>query len=272
MQHYVIIPAWRRPGFLHACLTRLIAADNGTAEYHISIDRDGDPANSAPIHMFMDAVGAERVQVTHRMHFFAGNSFNLLCALTEASQDVTNDLVHVVEEDVLVAVDHFEVHEKMHAEYPDAFAASSCANQNTDPAEVALLGAPFYSHPSYQSLAVSMRRDIAAKTAEHLGPEYFSDPIGYCAQRFPGSAIPRQNAEQDGLLNRIREEENAGTVYTAFPRAYHAGFTGYHRMGVELEGTPQEQGEKILAMSAQELNAHAPEEFRDHVTCDLDAV
>lgn len=271
-QHHVIVPAWRRPGFLHACLVRLIAADNGTARYTISIDRDGDTLNSLPIAMFTDAIGEDRVTVDHRIHYYPGNSFNVLCALTEASQNTDTDLVHVVEEDVLVAVDHFAVHERMHSEYPAAFAASSCANQNLEPAQVALLNAPFYSHPSYQSLAVSMRREIAAKVAEHLGIVYFSDPIGYCERVFPDSLIPRQNAEQDGLLNRIREREEMGTVYTAHPRAYHAGFTGYHRAGAELEGTPQEQGEQILAMGADELNAHAPEEFRDHTTCDLDLV
>lgn len=266
MRDLVIVPAWRRPGFLWACLERLTLADNGTAHYVISVDREADLLNSLAIEPMIDKLGAARVQIVQRNHRWTGNSYNILAALLDATK-TDFDLVHIVEEDVFVAVDHFETHHAGHEEYPGQFAVSTCANQNFT-GDVP--NSRFYIHPSYQSLAVSMPQESLRRILPHIKPAYLNNPIAYCAQQFSLSDIPPENAEQDGLINRVREQSRLNTVYSSTPRAYHAGFTGYHRNGIPLEGTVEEQGRQLLAMTAEELNAHAPKEYRDHTVCDLD--
>jgi hypothetical protein len=115
--------------------------------------------------------------------------------------------------------------------------------------------------------------DSVRAVVPHVTHRYFFDPVGYCRRYFPGSQIPAPHAEQDGVLNRLRERAGMKTVYPVVPRAYHAGFTGYNRHSqVELTGSPKEQADFLLAMTSEELNLRAMMEFRDHETVPLDRV
>jgi hypothetical protein len=149
------------------------------------------------------------------------------------------------------------------------FAVSSCRNQQfaTDPppADDAV-----YEHGSYQSLGVSFRPERLEKIVPHAIPAYFMNPVGYCHRRWPKSRIPAGNAEQDGLIHRIIEAEQGTTGYPFSPRAYHAGFVGYHRKGLTLQGTAGGRADRLLAMTSDDLNK-AAHSFPDHVAVDLDA-
>jgi hypothetical protein len=200
------------------------------------------------------------------------------------------DRVHIVEEDVFVSDGYFEFHRQAHRLAPGAFAVSACRNQNAhtpDPDEPNLYRTRYvtidevtgahlnaaWRHSSYQSLGVSLPMESVQQVVPHVTHRYFFDPVGYCRKYFPGSEIPAPHAEQDGVLNRLRERAGLKTVYPVVPRAYHAGFMGYNRGPMaELTGSPDEQADSLLAMTSEELNLRAMMEFRDHETVPLDRV
>jgi hypothetical protein len=94
--------------------------------------------------------------------------------------------------------------------------------------------------------------------------------VGYCSKVFTSSIIPSGHAEQDGLINRIRESMGGRTVYTNRPRAFHAGFHGYNRPGTQLAGgTVTDRAERILSMTSEEMNALAGD-LKDHEVIDLE--
>jgi hypothetical protein len=249
---------------LHACLTRLEAAASDGVTVVVSLDRGSDPECKAVTEAFSRRIPAIYIRVMHH-HRFRGNSHNVLSGIKDCLQ-LGGDLLHVVEEDILVARGYFKYHEAMHQVAPDAFAVSACRNQNfSGPSNEAA-----YLHASYQSLGVSFRSEIADRITPHDHALYYRDMVGYCRDTFPGSAIPPGHAEQDGLINRVREASGGRTVYAVRPRAFHAGFHGYNRPGEALTGgTVEERSARILAMTSEEMNAHAGE-IKDHEVIDLD--
>lgn len=264
MKHVVLVPAWRRPDMLYACLSRLEKAARPGVEVVVSLDRGYDKETREAANQFTGRLPVLYLRLMHH-HMFRGNSYNVLSGLADCLKSGP-DLVHVVEEDIMVADGYFEFHEAMHRAAPGAFAVSACRNQNA-PATAAA-----YLHPSYQSLGVSMRPDIVEKLARHTNPVYFGDMVMYCRKHFPASRIPPGHAEQDGLINRIRESMDGRTVYAERPRAYHAGFHGYNRPGVKLQQGPYwERAEKILSMTSAELNEMAGE-IKDYEAFDLNEV
>lgn len=264
----VIVPVWRRAGFLAATLRRLLSTDDGAVRYLISADRRADRAVLDVARRFTLRLGLTRAGMVTRAHAYRGNSYNVLTSYTEALT-LGPDLVHLVEEDVFVGADYLDAHRAAHRIAPDAFAVSVARNQNAhgdptpDPGAV-------YLHGSYQSVAVSFRPDMLAAILPHVTPAYFRDPVTYCRRTWPRTTIPAGHAEQDGLIHRIIEARGAMVAYAALPRAYHAGFQGYHRKGLKLVGTPDQQADRLLAMGTAELNA-AAHSYPDHQAVDLDA-
>lgn len=247
---------------LYACLTRLSMAATDDVSVIVSIDRGGKRECAQVAESFSERFAHIYLrQVEH--HNFHGNSRNVISGIKDALL-FDGDLVHVVEDDVMVALSYFHFHEAMHATVPGAFAVSACRNQNLEgPAPGSA-----YCHPSYQSLGVSFRPDVVRRIAVHDTPSFYSDMVGYCRRKFPKSAIPAGHAEQDGLINRIREGANGVTVYTSRPRAFHAGFHGYNRLGRRLNGSIERRAERILSMTSEEMNAMA-ETIKDHEVIDL---
>lgn len=127
-----------------------------------------------------------------------------------------------------------------------------------------------WRHPAYQSLGVSFRPKQLERVVRHAKPAYFANMIGYCKSQFPDSWIPPANAEQDGLIHRISEQDGLFTLYPSVPRAYHVGFTGYHRRGAALVGSIEQRAQQILSMSTEELNRSA-HSYPDHQAIPLDA-
>lgn len=268
MKEIVIIPAWRRPDFLKAALTRLLVADDGIPEYWICLDR-GYLATLFPVTSWFKKQLGRRARIGARMHVYKGNSYNVLMSYRDALAEGA-DVVHLVEEDILVGADYFDFHRRAHELAPDTFSVSACRNQQFvmghEPPED---DTAVWRHAAYQSLGVSFRRERLRAVLPHLKPAYFSKPVAYCRNWFPHTAINPSNAEQDGLLHRLSENAGLSSTYAAVPRAYHAGFTGYHRRGKLPPGGVDARAERILTMSAQELNERAGS-YPDHATIPLD--
>lgn len=267
----IIVPAWRRPAFLLATLRRLDIAINGdrSVKIMIALDRRHDQATAKVARDFQWLPDhRQRVGVHERHHPYRGNSYNVLQSYREMLT-LNADLIHLVEEDVLVGADYLQFHRAAHALAPDALAVSAARNQN-HPHDPEPDPSALYLGPQYQSIAVSFRPERLAPVMAHAVPSYFSDPIGYCRRHFRRSRIPVGNAEQDGLINRVAEQSGARIAYPALPRAYHAGFVGYHRKGEVLTGSISEQADQILAMDSARMNA-AAHSYPDHQVVDLDA-
>lgn len=273
MREVVIVPAWQRPDFLYAALIRLAVADDADeVQYRICLDRRYDPQVLNVAERFARRIGWSRVRIIRRgRHRHKGNSYNVLSAYREAlAERPAPDLIHLIEEDVLVARDYFTFARSAHALAPDAFCVTGCRCQqfppdtNPPPQPDAL-----HLHPSFQSLAVSWRPEVLGRVLAHASRTYFMDPAGYCRAMFPHSRINFGHAEQDGLIHRVLEDAGAVTAYPAVPRAYHAGWIGYHRKGTPVTGTLDQRATAILTMTGEEMNRRAAS-YPDHVTVPLD--
>lgn len=269
MKEIVIIPAWRRPEFLHAALTRLAVADDGAPEFWICLDRGHSDEVMDVAHWFRGELPG-RVRIGLRDHGYRGNSYNVLTSFRNAI-DEGAELVHLVEEDVLVGADYFDFHRRAHELAPDVFSVSACRNQYYPLGEQPPQDEDaIYLHSSYQSIGVSLKAYRLRQVMGHAHRAFFIDQVGYCARAFPRSKINRSHAEQDGLIHRIIEQQRSATAYAAVPRAYHVGFVGYHRNGELPAGDVLERARAILAMDADELNRRAAS-YPDHNTVPLDA-
>ena len=271
MSEIVLVPAWRRPEFLWAALTRIWSArDRSDILVRVCIDRNFYPDVEWAANRFNERVAEGQIDVVHRgSHRHHGNSYNVLESYKEAVLE-GHDLVHLVEEDILIGYDYFDFHRRAHDVVPDAFCVSACRNQQFDvrhnpPQHEDAV----YEHNSYQSIGVSFRSDFLASILADVGNEYYSNMVAYCQAKFPMSRIIAGHAEQDGLLHRKQEALGRATVYGAVPRAYHAGFVGYHRKGNMMAGSIEERAKAILLMSAEEMNTRAIS-YKDHTPIDLD--
>lgn len=266
----VVIPAWRRPDFLKATLTRLLALDGrDSVQFLVSLDRGFSPQVWGAVQWFVGQAGQRNVTVKRRRHAYKGNSFNVLTAYRDAL-GMRPDLVHLVEEDIFVAHDYLHASRAVHAAELKAFAVSACRNQQFEPGvDPPSDPEAYFNHPAYQSLAVSFRAEALSSVLNHASPNYYANPVKYCQRFFPHTSIPVANAEQDGLIHRVMEEQGAFAGYMALPRAYHAGFIGYHRNGVLLPGDVDARASRLLSMSTEELNASA-HSYPDHAAVPLD--
>lgn len=267
MTEIVIIPAWKRPAFLLACLRRLALAHDWNLQYWITLDRGHSREVAQVAQQFASQMGDDCVRILGKRHYYRGNSYNILETYREAI-DYGPELVHLVEEDVFVGVDYFEFHRSAHKVAPNVFAVSAARNQNyreDPPADLDAL----YLNNQYQSVAVSFRPAMLALAKPHMIPRYYKTPVEYCRAKFRSSRIPPANAEQDGLLNRIVEAGGLNVAYAARPRAYHAGFVGYHRKGATLTGHVHDQADQLLAMTTEQMNA-AAHSYPDHSVVALD--
>jgi Glycosyltransferase like family 2 len=287
MKGVVVVPAWRRPDFLWACLERLRRADGWDDHIIVlSLDREPDPDVVRIAKEFQAGRAAVRVDVIERApHPHPGNSYNVLAAYARATELAAPEhLIHLIEEDVLVARGYFRYAEAAHRRVRDCYCVSACRDQNASLPHV-LAKEPdqarpwIYERDTYQSLAVSFRPSVVKRVLATIhGVDYFGHPVETLASRFPATKIPRSNAEQDGLFGRMLEEWVGGlgwrgAIYPAVPRACHVGWVGYNRSGGRplYDGTPEERGQTILDMTEAEMNARADGRFRDIARCDLDA-
>lgn len=267
MREIVIIPAWRRPDFLTACLSRLDLSDDGQRQYLISLDRNHTQTVVEAAGSFQDVIGDKRVRIVSRDHDYGdSNSYNTLMAYGDAV-NWGADLIHLVEDDVFTGIDYFTAHHEAHALVPDAWGVGGCNFfPGTDPTALNM-------NLLYHSLGVSFRpRILEQYILPHAVHEYFSDRSGYCRKRFGFDG----RWDQDGLIENLRRQQKMKFAVMDVPRAYHAGYTGYSRVGTHFlkpEETCRnhivEAAAKLLRMDTAELNERALFD-KDYKTADLD--
>lgn len=266
----VAVLAHRRPDFLHATLTRLGMADRDYLRYRIYIDRGYDHAVLEVAGQFADALGDRCEVILRPDHNHWGSSYNTFEAYREAAEGDW-ELLHLIEEDILISEDYFDYHRQAHALAPDAFSVTGCRDRLGPPAPETSDDA-IYLREAYQVSGASYRRTMLPSILKYITPAYYSNPAEHIAATFPNASLPPgQWTEQDGFLMRVREELGLWCVYPCAPRSYHAGFSGYNRSGQALSGTIEENAHRILTMSTEEMNSLSGG-FNDLEAVDLDRV
>lgn len=188
----VIVPLHRRAHFALACLTRLYLAarDDVSLTFHIVIDANPTRDVVHVARQFARQVGEDRARVIQRTRTFRGNSYNVLTAYGEVI-DSGADVIHLVEEDVLIGKDYFDYHRQVRAAHPDVFAVCACRNQfwalgQDPPADEDA----FYLQDCYQSIGISFTPDKLRHVTDHNPRSFCLNSQGYLRRYFPapGSA------------------------------------------------------------------------------------
>lgn len=268
----VIVPLHRRPAMALACLTRLRMAGHKDQSLHfyLAIDANPLPEVIRVAEQFAEEMGHQRTTIIKRTRTFRGNSYNVLSAYAD-TYDCGAEMIHLVEEDVLVGNDYFTYHRQVREQAPGAFSVCACRNQfwpldNNPPAEEDA----FYLQTCYQSIGVSFLPEHLKYVVPHANQAFYTNPGHYVRKHFPNSPLGMQYLEQDGLIYRIILDGQWVSAFPCVPRSYHVGFYGYNRGGKPLPGSTAQQAMKILSMKDDELNARAVA-YRDYETIDLDA-
>ncbi len=265
MKNIVLIPCHSRADFLNVNLNLIEEANNSDKQiYLFLIDRGFDPEIIQVINKFkLD----KSIHYTPK-HNFRGNSYNLLEGYKFAYEKYQDsELVYMLEEDIFIGKDFFDFHERVQSQF-ESFCVSAvwCHVDNREfPNEPASI----YCKEHYQSLGVSWRREYLKEVVKHANPKYYRNMLAYCVSQFPKSKYGRSFSEQDGLINRIREQQNnAGIIYPIIPRAFHAGAIGYNRPGKKLEGDLETRSKLLKSMSKEQLNEMATH-MKDIKPCSL---
>jgi hypothetical protein len=273
----VLIPCWRRPEFLWHCLENLTRAE-GIENLHVIFrpDHGHDPAIHQIIAEFAARLASCEVDVPPRCPYRRSKqSSNVLSGYLLAASKA-RQYVFMIEEDIIIARDFFRWHYAVQELEPTLFCSLSTLNTNrvvpsSDDPQV------YYRTTfDYCSLGVCFARPIITQLiAPHVRRAYFEDPKGYCVSQFPSSQLGAGYTEQDGLIRRIQEAqgERVPIAYPYRPRAFHAGFIGYHRAG-RLRGTLSERiqqvGNIIYNSDTMRQAIDNPEHVADSVPITLD--
>jgi hypothetical protein len=273
----VLIPCWRRPEFLWHCLDNLSQAE-GIEQLHVLFRADTgfDPQLHTVIAEFARCFASYEINTPVPCPYRrTKQSANLLGGYLMAAAS-SGRYVFMIEEDVMVARDFLRCHYAMQASQPRLFCSIAARNTNRPVLENDDPSIYYLTSGDYCSLGLCFERSIITQwIAPHVTRDYFADPRRYCERHFPRSHIGAGYVEQDGLIRRI--QESAGEVnpiaYPYRPRAFHAGFFGYHR-GDAVQGTLQERiravGDVIYNIEAMRRSAERPEFFHDSVPVPLD--
>lgn len=272
----LLIPCWRRPEFLWHCLDNLSRAE-GIGDLHLLFRTD--TGYDRDIHAVIDEFSAhfashqidEPVACPYRR---TKQSANLLGGYLLAAS-LARRYVFMVEEDVIVARDFLRWHHAVQVAQPRLFCSIGTRNTNREVPDSDDPQIYYLTFGDYCSLGVCFERTVITQLlAPHVTRDYFADPGGYCARHFPASRVGAAYVEQDGLIRRIQESQGEARpiAYPYRPRAYHAGYVGYHRRG-SLSGTLRERiravGEVIYDVEAMRAAVERPAFFHDSVPIPL---
>lgn len=269
----ILIPCWNRPEFLWHTLDNLTKAEG--FERHAVIIRPDNGYDPNIREVVREFAGKGLLQnyhfiqaVPHRYSRSTKQSANVLEGLKIAAS-MSDDLVYLVEEDIMVGRDFFTFHEEVNKAEPNLFCSLSTKNHNRQVATADDQSAYYLTTLDYCSLGVCFKKStIQDRIAPHITQDYYRSPMSYITRSFPNSVIGRSFCEQDGLIRRIQEElcQDAPIAYPHRPRAFHAGYYGYNRMKGKAGSFSMklyEVGLIIYDSERMRIASQRPEFFRD---------
>lgn len=256
----VVVALWQRAGFTEACLTRLAKAMDDQVRVRLCLDF----GFSADVRKAADAFVKKfpgRAEVFVREEDYPTGSFNVLTGMAEALHvSDPGDLIHVLEEDILIGKDFFDFHRRAHALVPDAYGVSGCVNSfltretNPKPVQDAV-----YESGAFQVWGSSYRPERVRQILTRLRTDYFENMHEACVGEFGEENALRTGPLYDGVMAMNLAESGKSMVFPYAARAYHAGFEGlsFKGQGPALTGTPKQQAKRILAMGEDELSGRS---------------
>lgn len=265
----ILIPCWKRPEFLHLCLDHLSKCE-GIKDHTIifRLDAGYDRDNLTVIDSFKDRLGPIQIEPTERTSYTDGKqSYSLLTGYHIAA-NLSDHLVYMIEEDVMVSPDFLKYHERVHLQEPNIFCSLSTKNHNRKVSPSDNPRDYYLTHLDYCSLGVCFKKEVIhTYLSPHLSPHYFRNPFEYVQATFPRSILNKSMCEQDGLIRRIQEQhEDRPIAYPHVPRAFHAGFYGYNRPQ-KVTGTLSERVHRcyktIASAEAMKLASLSPAHYAD---------
>lgn len=230
-----LIPYFSRPEMLYHCLDRISKAD-GIADVKIllkpdhGMSRPHEAEHRAVLSQFirlnMDLIGPAR----HHFRDLTKQSANVLKGLEHACKGLEGeDIVHLIEDDVMIGPDHFTWSAEVHKH--GGFCVITSENCNGPN-----LGKPdkpegYYScQGQYRGIGASFRvSTIRNYILPHANPDYYSNPKAYIRQKFDPDPFGGTWLEQDGLIRRIQMKSCMPIYYANTPKSYHAGYYGKNR-------------------------------------------
>jgi hypothetical protein len=234
VREVVLVPTYHREELLFCCLKRLRSYD-GDIPIHVFPDRGtGDPL----VHTICDGFDAHMHLVPDNDWY--GNTANTMNAYLWAF-NAGYDRVFYVESDVMVHADFFSWHREQQETFPNIFASMAWIFNREAPISDDLMFQPWI-----YSVGLCFSRDKLALIAQHATPKYYGDMPGYIERRFKTSPLTDRFAvmhwEQDGLLQRILDEDRSQTVSSGIAKCSHVGFVRSYGDGT------QEDYEKFLGL------------------------
>lgn len=265
MKDIVLIPCFKRPEFLSVCLEYILKAEFADQHTYVFLL---DHGYDKTLHKVINAFPLEKqVRETPRTKYTLGKQSHNLLEGYKYACSITDGLVYLIEDDIMVANDFFKWHRL--AQERINFCTIATANNNTKRDNGTELDGYYVGTKSdYQSLGVCWQSSVLKRhILLHANEYYYSNPVGYC-ERFTDSVIGKFFAEQDGLIRRIKERSNLPVLFASVPRAFHGGFIGYNRnRGKSIKGTLEQRIAFVRnVMESPELmreQAERPEFYED---------
>lgn len=169
-----------------------------------------------------------------------GNTANTMNAYLWAF-NAGYDRIFYVESDVMVHKDFFSWHRQQQEEFPNIFASMAWIFNRHAPITDDLMFQPWF-----YSIGVCFSREKLALIAQHATPKYYGDLHGYIERRFKASPLnvpfAIAHVEQDGLIQRVLDEDKSQTVSPGIAKCSHVGFTRSYG------GDTQEDYERFLGL------------------------
>lgn len=245
----VVIPAYRRPEFLHLCMERINLTHRAEEfNYLFALDNGYDKLNIDVVNSYINKFLSKSSRVrnwiiktplTPFTSTPAKQSFNVLSAYRVAAKMIDDfkenyiedPLIILIEEDIMIAQDFFDYHIKVHEKEKNIFCSIGVNNIHNPIIKSEKRSNYFKSHNSYCSLGVCFKKSILERYVfPHCIPDYYNNMQAYVESIFPESRIKGMFSEQDGLIRRIQEATpELPIIYPCIPRAFHAGFYGKNR-------------------------------------------
>jgi hypothetical protein len=231
----VIVPCWRRPEMLWHCLDNLTRAE-GIDQVHVVFrpDSGASAENIDVVRMYSDRLPSFSFEIPPPSPYRRSKqSANLLLGYLSALARARR-FVYLIEDDIMVARDFLRWSSAVHMASASPLFCSVGVRNHNRPAFVGDDPSCYYvSAADFNPWALCFRREVLLDlVAPHVNVRYFARPKQYIRRHFPNSRVEVAYCEQDGLLRRIQEAQPSGTLPIAYPlrpRAFHAGFYGYHR-------------------------------------------
>ena len=219
----VIIPAFNRPEFLYLCLEHIKEAEQAeTKTYLFTFDfgfdkRLYDVIKDFPFTNYV-------IEKQYNGNKITKQSANVLNGLIAGA--MISDNVHLIEDDVFIAKDYFKFQDFAMSLNPFCSIASINFNKRKDFGDIDKY---YIDRGTYQSIGVCFKSStILTLIKPHYNDSYLINPRQYCLENFK-SSLGVDMVEQDGLIHRISERENAAIIFPEYPRCFHAGLYGKNR-------------------------------------------